>query len=88
MKQGYLEALDGHRAEIKRTWEVLLRVAPATTPLGNPDTLVFLMDESIGQLFSLLRSKTAHQWLSLHPPATVTPLPGNVPNGDDRRSNR
>ena len=69
MKQGYLEALDGHRAEIKRKWEVLLRNAPATTPLGNPDTLVFLMDESLEQLFSLLRSKTAHQWLSRHPPA-------------------
>ena len=56
MKQGYLEALDGHRAEIKRKWTVLLRAAPATTPLGNPDALVFLMDESLQQLFSLFRS--------------------------------
>jgi hypothetical protein len=69
MKQGYLEALDGHRADIRRTWEILLRAAPATTPLGNPDTLVFLMDESLQQLFSLFRSKSAHQWLSRHPPA-------------------
>ena len=70
MKQGYLEALDVHRAEIKRKWEVLLRAAPATTPLGNPDTLVYLMDESLQQLFSLFRSKSTHQWLSRHPPAT------------------
>jgi hypothetical protein len=68
MKQGYLEALDGHRADIKRKWEVLLRTAPATTPLGNPDTLVFLMDDSLQQLFALFRSKSAHQWLSRHPP--------------------
>ncbi len=70
MKKGYLEALDGHRADIKRKWEVLLRAAPATTPLGNPDTLVYLMDESIRQLFSLFRSRSAHQWLARHPPAT------------------
>jgi hypothetical protein len=69
MKLGYLEALDGHRAEIKRKWEVLLRAAPATTPLGNPDTLVYLMDESLQQLFSLFRSKSTRQWLSQHPPA-------------------
>jgi len=72
MKQGYLEALDTHRAEIRRTWEVLLRAAPATTPLGHPDTLVFLMDESLEQLFSLFRSRSAHQWLSRHPPSSHT----------------
>ena len=70
MKKAYLEALDAHRAEIKRKWEILLRAAPPTTPLGNPDTLVYLMDETIGQLFSLFRSKATHQWLSRHPPAT------------------
>jgi hypothetical protein len=69
MKQGYLEALDGHRAEIKRKWEIFLRAAPATTPLGNPDTLVFLMDQSLQQLFSLFRSKSAHCWLSRRQPA-------------------
>lgn len=71
MKQGYLEALDGHRAEIKRKWEVLLRAAPATTPLGHPDTLVFLMDESLQQLFLLCRSRSAHGWLSRRSLATV-----------------
>ena len=70
MKKAYLEALAGHRAEIKRKWEVLLRAAPATTPLGNPDTLVYLMDESIHQLLTLFHSRSAHQWLSRHPPAT------------------
>src|SRR5512135_3565542 len=70
VKKAYLEALAGHRGEIKRKWEVLLRAAPATTPLGNPDTLVYLMDESIQQLFSLFRSRSAHDWLVRHPPAT------------------
>ena len=72
MKLGYLEALDGHRAEIKRKWEVLLRAAPAMTPLGNPDTLVFLMDDSLQQLFSLLRSRSAHPWLPGHAAAART----------------
>ena len=63
------EKQDGHRADIRRTWEILLRAAPATTPLGNPDTLVYLMDESLHQLFSLFRSRSTHQWLSRHPPA-------------------
>ena len=70
MKKAYLEALESHRAEIKRKWEILLRAAPATTPLGNPDALVYLMDESLGQLFSLFRSRSAHAWLDRHPPAT------------------
>ena len=76
MKQGYLEALDDHRADIKHKWEILLRAAPATTPLGNPDTLVYLMDESLRQLFSLFRSKSAHEWLSDNSPAarTVSPI--------------
>ncbi len=69
MKQGYLEALDDNRAEIKGKWETLLRTAPATTPLGNPDTMVFLMDESLQQLFSLFRSKSARPWLSRRRPA-------------------
>ena len=70
MKKAYLEALESHRADVKRKWEILLRAAPATTPLGNPDMLVYLMDESLGQLFSLFRSKSAHAWLTRHPPAT------------------
>jgi hypothetical protein len=70
MKQGYLEALDGNRAEIKRKWELLLRAAPTTTPLGHPDTLVFLMDESLEQLFSLFRSQSAHRWFFRHSPST------------------
>lgn len=69
MKKAYLEALDGQRAEIKRKWDTLLRAAPTTTPLGNPDTLVFLMDESIRQLFALFHSRSTHPWLSRHPPA-------------------
>jgi hypothetical protein len=69
VKKAYLEALDGHRAEIRRKWEILLRAAPATTPLGNPDTLVYLMDESIQQLFSLFHRKSTQQWPSRHPPA-------------------
>lgn len=69
MKKAYLEALQGRRADIKRKWEVLLRAAPMTTPLGHPDALVHLMDESLGQLFSLYHSHATRRWLSRHPPA-------------------
>lgn len=40
---------------MKREWEKLLRSEPTLSPLGNPDTLVYLMDETIAELLKLLR---------------------------------
>ena len=48
---------------IKAEWGVLLRGEPALTPLGRPDTLVYLMDATLAQLFSGLSGKSAKKWL-------------------------
>jgi len=66
MKKGFMEAIEGRRGEIKRKWELLLRAAPATTPLGNPDALVYLMDESLDQLFTLFHGRTSHPCSRAH----------------------
>lgn len=43
--------LDGIRSAVKMEWEALLRAEPAPSPLGNPDTLLYLMDETLSQVF-------------------------------------
>ncbi|HWA25546.1 MAG TPA: hypothetical protein VG734_07795 [Lacunisphaera sp.] len=48
---------------IKAEWSVLLRGEPALTPLGRPDTLVFLMDATLTQLFNGLTARSAQNWL-------------------------
>ena len=53
---------------IKMEWGVLLRGEPALTPLGRPDTLVYLMDATLAQLFSGLSGKSAKKWLHSCPP--------------------
>ncbi|WP_415909036.1 hypothetical protein [Oleiharenicola sp. Vm1] len=46
--------MEGLRPAIKKEWEALLRAEPAPSPLGNPDTLLYLMDETITQVFRAL----------------------------------
>lgn len=46
--------LEGLRPAVKTEWEALLRSEPAPSPLGNPDTLLYLMDETITQVFKTL----------------------------------
>jgi hypothetical protein len=53
---------------IKAEWSVLLRGEPTLTPLGRPETLVYLMDASLTQLFSGLSGKSAKRWLHSCPP--------------------
>jgi hypothetical protein len=55
-----------HRPRINAEWRCRLRIAPAdTTLLANPDTTVFLMDQTLAQLESLVRSHPASRWLTL-----------------------
>jgi hypothetical protein len=59
---------------IKKEWAELLRGEPTITPLGRPDTLVYLMDATLAQLFSGLDASSARstqQWLR-----RCTPLVG------------
>jgi hypothetical protein len=56
---------------IKKEWGELLRGEPTITPLGRPDTLVYLMDATLAQLFSGLEAGTTRstqQWLRQCPP--------------------
>ena len=52
---------------IKTCWEVLLRAEPPASALGNPDTLVFMMDRTLDAFFTALLSPTPRRWLAHHP---------------------
>jgi hypothetical protein len=67
MKRAFLDALGARRAVIKHLWEAVLRQAPVHTPLGHPDTLIYMMDETLDRLFSLTRSRSTPEWLAEHP---------------------
>ena len=52
---------------IKTCWEVLLRAEPPSSPLGNPDTLVFMMDRTLDTFFTAALSPHPRRWLARHP---------------------
>jgi len=52
---------------IKTCWEVLLRAEPPASALGNPDTLVFMMDGTLDAFFAAARSPGPRRWLARHP---------------------
>lgn len=54
-----LRALEARRIAWKFEWESLLRREPVVSALGNPDTLVFKMDETISALIAQLRKDAA-----------------------------
>lgn len=57
MEPKLLRTLRARRRGIARRWEALLRVEPVTTPLAHPDTLVFLIEETLrGALAELAAS--------------------------------
>jgi hypothetical protein len=57
--------LHAQRTLLKAEWRRRLRIEPASTPLANPDTLVYLMDETLTQLEALVRDRPAPRWLRL-----------------------
>ena len=54
-----LHALESQRADLRARWEVLLRVEPVTTPLGQPEALKHMIDYSLTTLFSALHTQHA-----------------------------
>lgn len=58
-----VQCLAGLCPAIKKEWADLLNGEPTITPLGRPDTLVYLMDATLAQLFTGLEAKSTHQWL-------------------------
>jgi hypothetical protein len=67
MRRQLLQRLAGLRPIIKTCWEVLLRTEPPASPLGNPDTLVFMMDSTLDAFFAAANSPTPRRWLARHP---------------------
>lgn len=68
-----MKRLEGMRPAMKREWEKLLRAEPTLSPLGNPDTLVYLMDETIDELLKELRTRALKHTV-VSPRALLTPL--------------
>jgi len=68
------------RPAIKAEWTSLLRAEPALSPMGHPDTLVFLMDETLDQLAALIRTRPSRPGLARAAPV-VAPLQRRCPCG-------
>ncbi len=51
MQASTLRLLKILRPNLRRRWEVRLRSIPPTSPLANPNTLVFMMDRTLDQIF-------------------------------------
>ena len=45
-----LQELQRRRAEVRRSWEILLRVEPVSSPLANPDALMHMFDQSFDEI--------------------------------------
>jgi len=67
VEEGAISVLEQLRPLIKQRWETLLRAEPVVSPLANPDTLVYRMDETLDQLASALRTRSFRIWLKHHP---------------------
>jgi hypothetical protein len=65
MQDGLMRALLTHRPTLRQRWESLLRAQRATSPLANPDALVYLMDWTLDCLFEDLRNAPSRR----RPPA-------------------
>ncbi len=59
MQEAFIRALSAHRAQIRARWETFLRIEKVNTPLANPDTLVFLFDQTLNEVFAALREHPA-----------------------------
>jgi hypothetical protein len=55
MNDNLLRTLQGLRPTLLERWEVLLRAEPVTSPLANPDSLVYLMGWTLDRFFTALR---------------------------------
>lgn len=55
MKAELVHALSAQRASIVARWDAYLRIEPVTSPLANPDTLMFGADMVLNELFALLQ---------------------------------
>lgn len=61
MYEKIIKTLQVRRAQIRARWEALLRIEKVTTPLANPDTLVFALDQSLDEIFAALGQPLPHK---------------------------
>lgn len=54
MQEAFIHTLRTQRAQIRTRWEALLRIEKVNTPLANPDTLVFLFNQTLDEVFTTL----------------------------------
>lgn len=78
--QSDVTQLETLRPAIKREWEALLRAEPTLSPLGNPDTLLYMMDETLTQAFKGVTTRSLRTWLKKSP-ALLAPLQRNCACG-------
>ena len=78
MDERSLSALQAHRPTLRIQWEALLRAAPVTSPLANPDALVHLMEWTLDQVFRELSPAATRRKSALPPrppcPCGLNPL--------------
>ncbi|MDX2187218.1 MAG: hypothetical protein SFV32_09820 [Opitutaceae bacterium] len=55
MEDSLWSELQNLRPTLRQRWETLLRAQPPSSPLANPDSLVFLMTWTFDQFFAELR---------------------------------
>ncbi len=63
MQPDSCERFRAHWPAVRTEWLELLRGEPVLSPLGRPDTLVFLMDATLLQLLTGLRTAETAPWL-------------------------
>jgi hypothetical protein len=61
MQEVYLQSLRTRREQIRARWEALLRIERVKTPLANPDTLVYLFDQTLDEVFTALGEAPAQR---------------------------
>jgi hypothetical protein len=71
--QSVIAEIERLRPAIKREWGTLLRSEPTLSPLGHPDTLTYLMDETISEIIKGIRNRSLKSWLR-RSPALLAPL--------------
>lgn len=73
MEENALDALKSMRPLLLKRWEALLRTQPVTSPLANPDSLVYLMDWTLDRVFDELRSATKRRRHKQRPSLVAPP---------------
>ena len=67
MHEAFIHTLSAHRSQIRARWEGFLRVERVNTPLANPDTLVYMFDQTLDDIFEML-----------HEPPPLGPAPASL----------